>query len=89
MRQLSELGDILVHRYRPLFQILKLLLPLDNSLGNMMFTKNSFEFWPVHALRLLMGFNVSIPPVSCGTRELVTSSQHLLMVICHTPVLGN
>jgi hypothetical protein len=25
-RQLSELGDVLVHRYRPLFQILKLLL---------------------------------------------------------------
>jgi hypothetical protein len=26
VRQLSELGDVLVHRYRPLFQILKLLL---------------------------------------------------------------
>jgi hypothetical protein len=25
-RQLSELGDVLVHRYGPLFQILKLLL---------------------------------------------------------------
>jgi hypothetical protein len=26
VRQLSELGDVLVHRYGPLFQILKLLL---------------------------------------------------------------
>jgi hypothetical protein len=26
MRQLSELGDVLVHRHGPLFQILKLLL---------------------------------------------------------------
>jgi hypothetical protein len=26
MRQLSELGDVLIHRHGPLFQILKLLL---------------------------------------------------------------
>jgi hypothetical protein len=33
-RQLSELGDVLIHRLGPLFQILKLLLlHLDNSLG--------------------------------------------------------
>ncbi len=33
-RQLSELGDILIHRHGPLFQILKLLLlQLDHSLG--------------------------------------------------------
>jgi hypothetical protein len=38
-RQLSELGNVLIHRHGPLFQILKLLLYLDNSLGNMMCTK--------------------------------------------------
>jgi hypothetical protein len=33
-RQLSELGDVLIHKHGPLFQILKLLLlQLDNSLG--------------------------------------------------------
>jgi hypothetical protein len=42
-RQLSELGDELIHRHGPLFQILKLLLELDNSLGNMMCTESSFE----------------------------------------------
>jgi hypothetical protein len=36
-RQLSELSDVLVHRHRPLFQILKLfVLQLDKPLGNMM-----------------------------------------------------
>jgi hypothetical protein len=34
-RQLSELGDILIHSHGPLFQILK-LLQHDNPLGNMM-----------------------------------------------------
>jgi hypothetical protein len=43
-RQLSELGDILIHRHGPLFQILNLLLlQLDNSLGNMMCTESSSE----------------------------------------------
>jgi hypothetical protein len=42
VRQFSELGDVLIHRHGPLFQILKLLiLQLDNSLGNMMFMKSS------------------------------------------------
>jgi hypothetical protein len=44
-RQLSELGDILVHRHGLLFQILKLLLlQLDHSLGNMICTESSSEF---------------------------------------------
>jgi hypothetical protein len=44
-RQLSELGNVLIHRHGPLFQILKLLpLQLDHSLGNMMCTKSSSEF---------------------------------------------
>jgi hypothetical protein len=70
-RQLSELGDILVHRHGPLFQIPELLLQLDNPLGNMMCMKSSSKFWPVDALRFPMGFHVSIPPVSCRTRKLV------------------
>jgi hypothetical protein len=69
-RQLSELGDVLVHRHGPLFQILK-LLQLDNSFGNMMFTESSSELRPVDALGFLMGFHVSIPLVSCRTRKLV------------------
>jgi hypothetical protein len=70
--QLGELSDILIHRHRPLFQIFKLfLLQLDHSLGNMMCTKSSSKFRPVDALGLLMGFYVSIPPVSYRTKELV------------------
>jgi hypothetical protein len=71
-RQLSELGDVLVHRHGPLFQILKiLLLQLDNSLGNMTCTESSSELQPIDALRFLMGFHVSIPPVGCRTRKMV------------------
>jgi hypothetical protein len=70
-RQLSELGDVLIHRHGPLFQILKLLLQLDNSLGNMMCMESSSELWPVDALGFLMGFHVSIPPVGCRNRKLV------------------
>jgi hypothetical protein len=71
VRQLSELGDVLIHRHGPMFQILKLLLYLDNSLGNMMCMESSSELWSVDALRFLMGFHVSIPPVGCRTRNLV------------------
>jgi hypothetical protein len=54
-RQLSELGDVLIHRHGPLLQILELfLLQLDNSLGNMMCTKSSTELRPVDALGFLM-----------------------------------
>jgi hypothetical protein len=71
-RQLSELSDVLIHRHRPLFQILKLfLLQLYHSLGNMMCTESSSEFRPVDALGFLTGFHISIPSVGCKTRELV------------------
>jgi hypothetical protein len=71
-KQLSEFGDVLIHKHGPLFQILKLLLlQLDNSLGNMMCIESSSELRPVDALEFLMGFHVSIPPVSCGTIKLV------------------
>jgi hypothetical protein len=73
-RQLSELGDIFVHRHGPMFQILKLLLfQLDHSLRNMMCTESSSEFWPVDTLRFLMGFHVSIPPVGYRTSKFQTS----------------
>jgi hypothetical protein len=72
LRQLSELGDVLIHRHAPMFQILKLLLLyLDNSLGNMMCMESSSELRPADTLRFLMGFHVSIPPVGCRTRKLV------------------
>jgi hypothetical protein len=70
-RQLSELCDVLVHRHGPLFQILKLLLQLDNSLRNMMCTKSNSELRLVDALGSLMGFHISIPPVGCMTRKLM------------------
>jgi hypothetical protein len=70
--QLGELSDVLIHRHGPLFQILKLfLLQLNHSLGNMMCTESSPEFWPVDGLGLIMGFHISIPPLDCRTRELV------------------
>jgi hypothetical protein len=57
VRQLSELGDILIHSHGPLFQILKLIiLQLDNSLGNMMCTESNSELRLVDALRFLMGY---------------------------------
>jgi hypothetical protein len=72
VRQLGELSDVLLHKHGPLFQIKKLfLLQLDHSLGNMMCMESSSEFQPIDALGILMGFHVSIPPVSCRTRELV------------------
>jgi hypothetical protein len=70
-RQLSELGDVLVHSHGPLFQILNLLLQLDNSLGKMMCMESSSKLWPVDALKFLMGFHISIPPVGYRTRKLV------------------
>jgi hypothetical protein len=70
--QLSELGDILIHRYGSLSQILKLLpLPLDQSLGNMMCMESSSEFQLVDTLGFHMGFHVSIPLVGYRTRNLV------------------
>jgi hypothetical protein len=81
-RQLSKLGDILIHRHGPLFQILKLrLLQLDNSLENMMCMEGSSEFQAIDALGFLMGFHVSIPPVSYRTGKLVRDWQHLLLII--------
>jgi hypothetical protein len=70
-RQLSELGDVLIHSHGPLFQILELLLQLDNPLRNMMCTESSSEFWPVDALGFLTDFHVSIPPVGCRNRMLM------------------
>jgi hypothetical protein len=70
VRQLSELGDVLVHRHGPMFQILKLLLQLDNSLGKMMCMESGSELRPVDALGFLMGFHVSMPLVGCRTRKL-------------------
>jgi hypothetical protein len=70
-RQLTKLGDILIHIHESLFQILGLLLQLDNSLGNIMCTKRTSEFRLIDALGFLIGFHISIPQVSCRTRELV------------------
>jgi hypothetical protein len=63
--QLGELSNVLIHNCGPLFQIYKLfLLQLDHALGNMMCMQSSPKFRPVDDLRLLVGFHVSISPVS-------------------------
>jgi hypothetical protein len=70
--QVSELGDILVHRHGPLLQILKLLLlQLHDSLGYMVWKESSSKLQPVDALRFLMGFHISFQPVGCRTKKLV------------------
>jgi hypothetical protein len=70
-RQLSELGDVLVYSHGPMFQILELLLLLDNPLENMMCIESSSKFQSADALGFLMGFHVSIPSVGCRTRKLL------------------
>jgi hypothetical protein len=70
-RQLSKLGNIFIHKHGPLFQIMELLLQLDNPLGNMMCMESSSKFPLVDALGFLMGFHVSIPPIDCRTRKFV------------------
>jgi hypothetical protein len=72
-RQLSELGDVLIHRHGLLFHIVKLLLQLDNTFENMMCMESSSKLWLVDALEILMGFHVSIPSIGCRTREFVRS----------------
>jgi hypothetical protein len=37
----------------------------------MMCMESGSKLWSVDALRFLMGFHVSIPPVGCRTRKLV------------------
>jgi hypothetical protein len=73
-RQLSKLGDVLVHSHGPLFQILDLiLLLLDNPLGNMMCMESSSKLWPVDALGLLVVFHIGIRPIGYRTIKLVRS----------------
>jgi hypothetical protein len=58
-----------------------LLLELDDSLGYMMRLENHLELIPVDALWFLMCLYVCIPPVSCGTYELVRRQQDLLPIV--------
>jgi hypothetical protein len=37
----------------------------------MMCTESGSKLWPIDALRFLMSFHISIPPVGCRTRKLV------------------
>jgi hypothetical protein len=46
-----------------------------------MCTESGSELWPVDALRLLMGFHISILSVSCRTRKLVRGKQHLFTIV--------
>jgi hypothetical protein len=56
-----------------------------------MCTESGSELCLVDALRFLMGLNVSIPPVGCRTRKLLTGKQHLLTVVAlhHLQLLLN
>jgi hypothetical protein len=46
-----------------------------------MCTESNSKHRPVDALRFLMGFHVSIPPVGCRTKKLVRGQQHLRIVV--------
>jgi hypothetical protein len=48
-RQLGEFGDVLIHRHGSLFQILELLLQIDHTLWNMVYTESSSKLRPVNA----------------------------------------
>jgi hypothetical protein len=72
-RKLCETSDILAHHHGSMFQILELLLELDNTLCHMVGTKSNPEFLSVDALRLLMRLHVGIPPVRRRAYQLVRS----------------
>jgi hypothetical protein len=88
VRQLSELGDILIHRHGPLLQILKLLLQLDHSLGDMVCMESRSKFWLVDTLGFLMAHKhptswlqdqrvderLAAPSHNCCIAPLATSS---------------
>jgi hypothetical protein len=85
---LSELGDILIHRHGPLLQILKLLLQLDHSLGDMVCMESRSKFWLVDTLGFLMAHKhptswlqdqrvderLAAPSHNCCIAPLATSS---------------
>jgi hypothetical protein len=76
------MSDILAHGHGFLLLILKfLILELDDSLGYMMRLENHLELILVNALWFLMCLYVYIPPVSCGTYELVRRQQDLLPIV--------
>jgi hypothetical protein len=62
-RQLSKPGDVLIHKHQSLLHILEFLLQLDHAMGNMVSTESNSKLRPVDALRFLMSFHISIPPV--------------------------
>jgi hypothetical protein len=63
VRQLSKPGDVLIHKHQSLLHILEFLLQLDHAMGNMVSTESNSKLRPVDALRFLMSFHISIPPL--------------------------
>jgi hypothetical protein len=74
VRKLRETSDILAHRHGSLLQILELLLlKLANALRYMMRAKSHLELIPVDGVRFFMSFYICIPPISCGSYQLMRS----------------
>jgi hypothetical protein len=53
-----------------------------------MCTESSSELRPVDALRFLMGFHVTIPPVGCGTTKLVRGYHLQLLLNKLEPIIS-
>jgi hypothetical protein len=71
-RKLHETGDILTHCHGSLLQILELLfLELDNALRYVMRVESHLELIPVDGVRFFMSFYICIPPISCGSYQLM------------------
>jgi hypothetical protein len=73
VRKLHETSDILAHRHGSLLQILELLLKLDNALRYVMRAESHLELIPVDGVRFFMSFYICIPPISCGSYQLMRS----------------
>jgi hypothetical protein len=70
-RKLREMSDILAHYHGSLLQILELLLKLDNALRYVMRAESHLELILVDGVKFFMTFYICIPPISCGSYQLM------------------
>jgi hypothetical protein len=65
-KQLGKPGDVLIHRYGSLFQVLEfLILELDHTLGNMVSMKGNSKRRPIDTLKFFISLYIDIPLVAC------------------------
>jgi hypothetical protein len=65
------MSDILAHHHGSLFQILELIIELNNTLSYVMRSKIHLELIPVDGVGFFISFYICIPPISCGSCQLV------------------